>query len=154
MQIARDTVVDLHCRITGPDGGVILSGAEPISYLHGGYGDLFPKLEQALAGKGVGESVEVILEPKDAFGDYDADLVTYEHRHHFETPPQVGEMLEGIPRNGDQSVLYRVVEVDSEKVLLDANHPLAGIDLTAYVTIKDVRPATPQDIMAKKNALK
>ena len=78
MQIAKDTVVTLNYRVTDPDGNLIDDGQRPLVYLHGGYDGIFSRIEEALHGMSVGEQLEVKLQPDDAFGDYDADLVRVE----------------------------------------------------------------------------
>lgn len=95
--VARNTVVTLDYHVTDPDGAVVDEGREPIVYLHGGYDDIFPKIEEALQGKGIGESVQVKLQPDEAFGDYDADLVQVEPRSDFPKELQVGMQFEGRP---------------------------------------------------------
>ena len=75
MQIAKNCVVTLDYRVTDPEGELVDDGSQPIVYLHGGYDGIFPKIEEALHGKTVGDKLEVKLQPEDAFGDYDAALV-------------------------------------------------------------------------------
>ena len=78
MQIAKNCVVTLDYRVTDPEGELVDDGSQPIVYLHGGYDGIFPKIEEALHGKTVGDKLEVKLQPEDAFGDYDAALVMIE----------------------------------------------------------------------------
>ena len=80
MLVARNTVVTLEYHVTDPDGEVVDEGREPLIYLHGGYDDIFPKIEEAVQGKAIGESVNVKLQPDEAFGDYDAEMVQIEPR--------------------------------------------------------------------------
>ena len=75
MQIAPDTVVSLTYRLFAADGRLIEETSEPISYLHGGYDSIFPRVESEHAGNQAGFSCDVPLEPEDAFGDYDEELV-------------------------------------------------------------------------------
>jgi len=72
MQVAKNSVITLDYHVTDPDGEVVDEGREPLVYLHGGFEDIFPKIEEALQGKKIGESVQVKLQPDEAFGDYDA----------------------------------------------------------------------------------
>ena len=151
MKIEGNVVVTLRLQIANPNGDVVDPAAEPISYLHGGDGGLFPKLEKALDGKGAGDSVQVTLEPQDGFGAIDAALVTTTSLDRVEAPPKVGDTLER-DFNG-VVLLYRVTAVDERTVTLDANHPLAGQTLVLSATVTEVRPATPEEIAAEIAAI-
>ena len=144
MQVSRNSVITLDYHVTDPDGDVVDEGREPLVYLHGGYEDIFLKIEEALQGKTVGESVKVKLQPDEAFGDYDAEMVQVESRKDFPKELEVGMQFEGGPEEGeeDELVIYRVTEIADDKVVLDGNHPLAGIGLDLHLTIHDVRAAT------------
>ncbi|HJW04651.1 MAG TPA: FKBP-type peptidyl-prolyl cis-trans isomerase, partial [Azospira sp.] len=128
MQVVKDSVVTLDYNVTDPDGVLVDAGKEPLVYLHGGHEDIFPKIEEALEGKGVGETVKVKLQPDDAFGEYDAELVQIESRDSFPETLEVGMQFEGAPEGGDDEdfILYRVTEIAGDKVVVDGNHPLAG----------------------------
>lgn len=147
MRIAKDCLVTLRQRVTDADGGVIDKGSEPIQYLHGGYADIFAAIEAVLEGKAVGERVEVALTPAESFGEFDATLVVVESADAFEKLPQVGDMFERAVDGRDQ--LFRVTEVADGKVVVDGNHPLAGIHLVFSAEILDIRPATADEIAAK-----
>lgn len=131
MQVSRNSVITLDYHVTDPDGDVVDEGREPLVYLHGGYEDIFLKIEEALQGKTVGESVKVKLQPDEAFGDYDAEMVQVESRKDFPKELEVGMQFEGGPEEGeeDELVIYRVTEIADDKVVLDGNHPLAGVAL-------------------------
>jgi FKBP-type peptidyl-prolyl cis-trans isomerase SlyD len=151
MQVAKNTVVTLDYSVTDFDGELLDAGQEPLVYLHGGYDDIFPMIEEAVHGKRIGESVVVRMQPDDAFGEYDATLVQLEPRSQFPDELQVGMQFEGIPESGgeddDEDVLiYRVTEIAADKVVLDGNHPLAGMALIFTCTVTDVRPATAEEI--------
>lgn len=148
MQIARNTVVTLDYHVTDPDGTVVDEGREAIVYLHGGYDDIFPKIEEALQGKDVGASVQVKLQPDEAFGEYDAGLVQIEPRTSFPEGLEVGMQLEGAAEGADEDdfVLYRVTDIADDRVVLDGNHPLAGIALVFTCTVTAVRAASADEI--------
>jgi FKBP-type peptidyl-prolyl cis-trans isomerase SlyD len=120
--------------------GVRLSDLSELSYLHGGYGGLLAALEQALEGKGVGESVLLQLEPEQAFGEYDADLVRVEPAERYGAGIAAGMEVEEDDR------LYIVTDVAEGKVVLDGNHPLAGMALRFSLAILSIRQATPEEI--------
>jgi FKBP-type peptidyl-prolyl cis-trans isomerase SlyD len=120
--------------------GAELSAPAELSYLHGGYGQLLPALEKALEGKAAGESVRVQLEPEQAFGEYDAGLLRVEPASRYGEGVAVGMQIEEGPD------LYRVTDVGGGSVVLDANHPLAGMALRFGVVILSIRPANEEEL--------
>ena len=148
MQVAKNTVVTLDYNVTDPDGELVDAGRDPLIYLHGGYDDIFPMIEEALQGKKVGESVVVKMQPDDAFGEYDAELIQVESRKGFPKELEVGMQFEGVPEGSDDDdiLIYRVTEIADDKVVLDGNHPLAGMALVVTCTVTAVRPASAEEI--------
>jgi len=148
MQVSRNSVITLDYHVTDPDGDVVDEGREPLVYLHGGYEDIFLKIEEALQGKTVGESVKVKLQPDEAFGDYDAEMVQVESRKDFPKELEVGMQFEGGPEEGeeDELVIYRITEIADDKVVLDGNHPLAGMALIFTCTVTAIRPASAEEL--------
>jgi FKBP-type peptidyl-prolyl cis-trans isomerase SlyD len=120
--------------------GVELSPPSELSYLHGGYGEMLPALEQALEGKGAGESVQLQLEPEQAFGDYDSGLLRVEPLGRYGEGVSVGMQIEEGGR------LYTVTDVAGGSVVMDANHPLAGMALRFSVVILTVRAASEEEL--------
>ena len=120
--------------------GVQLQAPSSLTYLHGGYGELFAKLEQALEGKRAGEAIHVQLEPEDTFGDYDADLLRLEPAERYGDGLAVGMEVE------EDSRFYIVTDIADGKAVLDGNHPLAGMALRFSVEIITVRQAKPEEI--------
>lgn len=147
-QVVKNTVVTLDYNVTDPDGAVVDEGRDALVYLHGGYDDIFPKIEEALQGKNVGESITVKLQPDEAFGDYDAELVQVEPRKDFPKELEVGMQFEGAPQGSDEDdfIIYRVTDIADDKVVLDGNHPLAGMALVFTCTVTAVRPASEEEI--------
>jgi len=119
---------------------VQLSGPTELTYLHGGYGGLLAALERALEGKGAGESVLLQLEPEEAFGEYDAELVRVEPAERYGEGIAAGMEVEEDDR------LYIVTDVAAGKVVLDGNHPLAGMALRFSLAILSIRKATEEEI--------
>jgi FKBP-type peptidyl-prolyl cis-trans isomerase SlyD len=146
MQIAKNTVVTLNYRVVDSEGNPVDDGQTPIVYLHGGYDGIFPRLEEALQGKSVGDSLEVKLEPDDAFGDYDADLVIIEPRSLFPDNIEVGMQFERAGEDGEDDALYTITDIADDKVVVDGNHPLAGMALIFSCTVVDVRAATAEEV--------
>ena len=83
MQIAKNSVVTLDYTVRDPDGNMVDDGAHPLVYLHGGYDGIFAPIEEALHGKSVGERLTLKLQPEDAFGDYDEQMLLVEERGEF-----------------------------------------------------------------------
>jgi FKBP-type peptidyl-prolyl cis-trans isomerase SlyD len=148
-QIVKDSVVTLSYEVTDPDGNVLDAGEEPLVYLHGGYDDVFAAIEQALQGRSVGDTVTVKLQPDQAYGEYDADLLLIESVDALPQPLKIGMQIEGEPEGEpDEAIFYRVTDIADGKAVLDGNHPLAGQALVFTGTVTAVRPATPAEIEA------
>ena len=149
MKIAKDTVVSVSYELLDVNGGAILEKSnDPISYVHGGYDGIFPTVEEALHGKNVGDKVAVKMEPDDAFGEYDHDLVRVESRDLFPKDIEVGMQLEGGAEDDDDEdyMLYTIVEVTDKEVTVDGNHPLSGKTLNFNATVTNVRAATKEEL--------
>lgn len=148
-QIVKDSVVTLSYEVTDPDGNVLDAGEEPLKYLHGGYDDVFEAIELALQGKSVGDTVTVKMQPDQAYGEYDADLVLVEPVDALPQPLTVGMQIEAGPDEDSAEVtFYRVTDIAEGKAVLDGNHPLAGQSLVFTGTVTAVRPASPAEIEA------
>jgi FKBP-type peptidyl-prolyl cis-trans isomerase SlyD len=120
--------------------GAKLQAPSEHTYLHGGYGEMLPALERALEGKAAGDSVLLQLEPEDAFGEYDADLLRVEPAERYGKGIAAGMEVE------EDSRFYTVTDVADGKVVLDGNHPLAGMALRFSCEILTVRSAKAEEI--------
>ena len=120
--------------------GVELQPRSDLTYLHGGYGELLEALERALEGKAPGEAVRLQLEPEQAFGEYDAELVRVEPAARYGDGITVGMEVE------EDARFYTVTDIGGGKVVLDANHPLAGMALRFSLEIVTVRSASEEEI--------
>ena len=143
--IAKDTIVSLDVELSDLWGNLIQRSEEPLQYLHGGYGNMFPAAE-VLEGKQVDDRIEVRLEPEDAFGDYDESLLRVEPRNRFPEVLEVGMRFEGAAVGDDANLIFTVTEMAEDKVVLDANHALAGMALKLSCSVVGVRPATDVEI--------
>jgi len=143
VQIGKDTVVTLTYQLTTLSGELLEEATleSPAAYLHGGYDGIFPKVEESLEGKAAGDELDVVLEPNDAFGEYDAELVRVEPAHLFPEEVQVGMQLEGASEEGEHALLYTVTDVAEGQVVVDGNHPLAGQSLRLQCQVREVRVA-------------
>ena len=148
-KVVKNMVVTLSYEVVDTDGQVLDAGEEPLMYLHGGYGDVFVPIEEALEGKKIGDTVKVKMQPAQAYGEYDADLVLIESLDILPQPLKVGMQIEGEPEGEpDEVVFYRVTDIAEGKAVLDGNHPLAGMALIFTGTITALRPASPAEIEA------
>lgn len=148
MKIVKNSVVTARYTLKDAQDNLIEEGQEPMVYLHGGYDNIFPKIEEALEGKEAGFSTIIQLNPEDAFGDYDAALVKVEPRNRFPSPLEVGMQFEGMPEETeeDEALIFTVTDIAEDKVVLDGNHPLAGIALRFSLTVESVREASDEEI--------
>ncbi|MFC6673888.1 FKBP-type peptidyl-prolyl cis-trans isomerase [Marinobacterium aestuariivivens] len=147
MQIAANTVVQIHYTLKNSEGNVIDSsdGQEPLAYLHGG-GNIVEGLESALAGKAAGDKLDVTVEPERGYGDRRDDLVQTVDRSNFVGIEQIEVGMQFLAQTpwGEQPVT--VVAVADDNVTLDGNHPLAGEVLNFAIEVVDVREATEEEL--------
>ena len=148
MRIAKDTVVSLRYELSDADGTLLEKSDDPISYLHGGYDGIFPAVEEAVHGKDVGAQFNITMEPDEAFGEYEHDLVRVEPRNLFPDDIKIGMQFEGGAEDADDEdyMLYTVVDITEDEVTVDGNHPLAGKTLNFVGVVTGVRSATPEEL--------
>lgn len=145
LQVARDTVVSLRVELYDAHGELLQAPGEPVVYLHGGYGGLLEPLERALEGRGAGEAVRLQLEPELAFGEYDANLLRVEPAARYGEGLEIGMQVEDAFED-EAPRLYTVTDLAAGKVVLDANHPLAGMALRLRCTVLAVRGASADEV--------
>ncbi|HSV71181.1 MAG TPA: peptidylprolyl isomerase [Methylibium sp.] len=150
MQIAPPCVVSLTWRLEDTQGQLIDELAEPLEFFVGGE-DLLAKVEEALIGHEEGHESTLHLEPEHAFGEYDPELVCYEDRALFTEGVEEGMQFDGLPEGATSKgmpadAVYTVTEVYDTHVVLDGNHPLAGIALVLALRVRDVRAASADEI--------
>ncbi|SSY70901.1 FKBP-type peptidyl-prolyl cis-trans isomerase [Alysiella crassa] len=146
MSIQKNSVVTLHYQMFDSNNQLIDETAEPIAYLHGGYDGIFPLVEEALHEKNVGDVVEVVMQPDDAFGEQEPELVRMEDANVFPVEVEVGMMFEADDPETGEIIVYRVTDVADGKVVVDGNHPLAGMVIRFKATVDSIRPATEEEI--------
>ena len=145
MNIEKDTAVTLQFKVTDAQGKLIEQSSGPMVYLHGGYGNTLPKIEEALQGQTTGYQTTLALAAVDAFGERDEELVRSIPKSQFPPGVKVGGQLEARDDKGHE-VLFNVMKIKGDTVLLDGNHPLAGKDLRFALKVTQVRAATPEEI--------
>lgn len=145
MKIGKDTAVTLSYKVADAQGKLVEQSSAPMVYLHGGYGNTLPKIEEALDGQEPGFQTVLALEPQDAFGLRDESLVQTIPRTQFPPGVKVGGQLEGRGADGTQHV-FNVIKIKGDTVMLDGNHPLAGKALRFTLKVTDVRAASQEEI--------
>jgi FKBP-type peptidyl-prolyl cis-trans isomerase SlyD len=148
IQPNRHVTLDYELRDEGGDllDASEIEGGEPIRYVHG-YGMLVPGLEAALVGLRVGDKREIVVPADSGYGEYDESLCVEIDRADFPNPAAVAVDDEFVAESPDgDEVAMRVVDVQDGVVVVDANHPLAGMTLRYNVTVVSVRPATDAEI--------
>ncbi len=153
MQITTPCVVSLTWKLQDTLGNLIDELADPVEFFFGG-DDLLAKVEEALTDQATGFTTVLHLEPEHAFGDYDSALVFFEARSVFPDAVEVGMQFDGLPPGAvtpdmPAEAIYTVTEVYPGHVVLDGNHPLAGIALRLDLVVRDVRAATEVEIEAR-----
>ncbi|MSQ44724.1 MAG: peptidylprolyl isomerase [Nitrosomonadaceae bacterium] len=147
MRIVKNTVVSLSYELSDSTGKILEKAGSPITYLHGGYDGIFPMVEEALHNKEIGHTCLVYMEPANTFGEYDSDLVRMEPRDAFPDDIVVGMQFEGGDEDdSDDVIIFTVTDIADDKVVVDGNHPLAGMTLRFDCTVTDVRSATAEEI--------
>jgi FKBP-type peptidyl-prolyl cis-trans isomerase SlyD len=148
MKIGKNTVVTVKYKLSDAQNNRIDDGDQPMVYLHGGYENTLPKIEEELDGKEEGYASTIQVEPDDAFGEYDPELVKVEPRSRLPEPLEVGMQFEGMPDldRQDEAMIFTVTDIADDKVVMDGNHPLAGMALRFELSVVSVRAATDEEI--------
>ena len=149
MEITPHCVVALTWALKDTLGEELDKLEEPVEFLVGGT-DLLGKIEEALQGHEPGDSLDLHLEPEDAFGEYDEQRVFLEPRSLFPQELEEGMTYEGMPAGATSTdapanLVYTVTEIYPEHVVLDGNHPLAGIALRLRLKVEAVREASEEE---------
>lgn len=149
MEISQQCVVSLTWTLKDTLGDTLDVLDEPVEFLVGG-NDLLAKIEEALQGHEPGDRIDLHLEPEEAFGDYDESLVFLEARSLFPAELEEGMTFEGLPAgtnpDAPRDAFFTITEIYPDHVVLDANHPLAGIALRLHLKVEGVREATEEEV--------
>jgi FKBP-type peptidyl-prolyl cis-trans isomerase SlyD len=149
MQIAKHSFVAIEYRLTDDDGEELDSSGEdgPLTYVQG-MQEIIPGLERALEGHSAGDHFQVTVEPEDAYGERIDELCLEISRDEFESPDELelGMQFSLTDEEEDEEMVVAVVDIDEEVVVVDGNHPLAGVTLHFDVKVHQVRPATAEEI--------
>ena len=145
MKIEKDTVVTLKYKVSDAQGKLLEAAAEPMAYLHGGYENTLPKIEEALDGKEKGYQTPLVLSAADSFGERDESLLQTMTKKDFPPGVKVGGQLRGRTSDGREAI-FNVVKIKGDTVMLDGNHPWAGQTLRFQLSVIDVRVAIQEEI--------
>jgi FKBP-type peptidyl-prolyl cis-trans isomerase SlyD len=145
MKIGKDTVVTMHYKVVNAQGQLLDKAEEPTSYLHGGYENTLPKIEEALEGQEVGFETTLKLAAADAFGERDEALVQTISKKDFPPGVKVGGQLRGRTPEGQEHV-FTVMKIKGDQVILDGNHPWAGQNLSLSLKVLEVRAASAEEV--------
>ncbi len=145
MKIGKDTVVTMHYKVVNAQGQLLDKAQEPTSYLHGGYENTLPKIEEALEGQDVGFETTLKLAAADAFGERDESLVQTIAKKDFPPGVKVGGQLRGRTPEGQEHV-FTVMKIKGDQVILDGNHPWAGQNLSLSLKVLEVRAASAEEV--------
>lgn len=148
MTIAKNSAVFFNYTLTDTDGNTLDQSpdGQPLAYLHG-HSNIIPGLETQLEGKSVGDKFVATVAAADAYGEYHEQAVQEVPREHFQgiDDIKVGMQFQSQTENG-QTMLVTVKAVSDDIITIDANHPLAGKELSFDVEIANVRTATEEEI--------
>ena len=147
MQIASNRVAVINYTLKDDDGDILdASQNGEFLYLHGAH-NIIPGLEAALEGKQAGDSIDVSIEPKDAYGERDPERIQVVPRDMFQTDEEIQPGMQFHAQSPDgHMMIITVTEVDDDEVTIDGNHEMAGMNLHFSVDVVDVREATAEEI--------
>ena len=147
MQAANDKVVTIDYELKDSEGNLIdKSENGEFAYLHGA-SNIIPGLENALSGKQKGDAVQVTINPEDAYGEIDAGKIQQAPKNMFPEDVEIEPGMQFHAQTPDgQDVMVTVTQVEEDHVVIDGNHPLAGVTLDFNVTVADVRDATAEEL--------
>ena len=147
MQISKNTVVEMEYTLKDTAGEVLdtSNGKGPLAYLHG-FKNIIPGLEKELEGKKSGDELSVKISPEQAYGQRDENLISEVSKNELSAIPdlEVGMQLQAQSSQGAR--ILTVTQIEGETVTLDANHPLAGMELHFEVKVTKVRSATEEEL--------
>lgn len=147
MSVTKNCIVTIDYRILDAEGNLLHEEDEPLTYLHGNYGQIFKAVEEALEGKDVDHTFTVKLSSNEAFGQYDPELIVTEALSELPAEVSVGMEVDGyFDEDSDDVIIYTVTAIEGDHATLDGNHPLAGKDLVFEGKILDIEAATPEEI--------
>lgn len=146
MKITENHVVSIHYTLTNNEGMVLdKSDEQPLLYIQG-LGQLIPGLEKEIEGKEKGNKFQVTVEPKDAYGERNDQMIQVVPKTEFEDSSAIEQGMQFQVEGPQGPIVFTAIEIREEEIVLDANHPLAGETLNFDVEIADIREATKEEL--------
>ena len=147
MKITKNAVATLEYTLTDDDGGLIdtSEGDTPLIYIHG-TDSLIPRLEEELDGKAVGDALKVHLKPEDAYGERDDEMLQTMPRAELPDDVELEVGMEFQAESEDGIHIVTISAIVDDDVVIDANHPLAGVALNFDLKVIEVREATAEEL--------
>lgn len=145
MKITKDTIATLTLKVADDKGRLIEASKEPMAVLVGGYGNTLPAVEQALEGQEAGFQTTLKLTPETGFGERDESLLISIAKKDFPPGVKVGGQLQMRGEDGNAHI-FNVSKIKGDQVLLDGNHPLAGLNLSISLKVVSVRAASAEEV--------
>lgn len=146
MRIEKNTVVSINYELSDSAGRIVEKTNSPISYLHGGYNNIFPIVEETLQNMVIGNTCCILMEPENHFGEHRSILIRVEPREAFPENLKIGMQFEGSEKDSENMQIYTITDIAEDKVVVDGNHPLAGMTLRFDCTITGVRFAAAEEV--------
>lgn len=152
MKIEKNKIVSLDFELYNDKNQLLDKMQEiPIKYLHGKYDDIFRKVEETLDGKKINDEIDIYLTPDEAFGNENSALIQIEPLDKLSKEIgaeniALGMVLEASSPDYEETILYRITDIEDNSVVLDANHPLAGEKIRFKAKIIDISDATDEQI--------
>lgn len=147
MTISTNHVVSIHYTLTNDAGETLDSstGNDPLAYIHG-IGNIIPGLESALTGRALGDKFKVSIAPEDGYGLRDNEMMQNVPKSAFQGVDEILPGMQFQAQSPQGMTLVTVVDVDGDEVILDGNHPMAGMTLHFEVEVADIRDATSEEL--------
>ncbi|MCF8240868.1 MAG: peptidylprolyl isomerase [Melioribacteraceae bacterium] len=147
MDIQNEKVVSIHYKLTNNEGEVLdtSEGKDPLNYIQGKQ-NIIPGLEKALEGKTTGDKINVTVQPAEAYGEYREEMIQQIPRTAFGEIERIEPGMQFQMNTQNGPVIVTVTKVEEENVTIDANHPLAGKELTFDVEVMEVRDASEEEL--------
>lgn len=139
--IQKNTLVSISLKLEDERGNLV-DESDEVMYLHGAYGQIFPKLEEALEGKKRGDAFDLLLSPIDAFGEYKPELCIKELLNDLPEDIAVGTELD----DEDETTIWVVEDIKDGYATLNANHELAGITLRARGEVLELEQLSDEGV--------
>ena len=147
MKISKNNVATIHYTLKDDNGNVLdsSSGTDPLSYIHG-QGQIIPGLENALENKSQGEKFTITISPENGYGERNEQMVQVVPKTEFQDASKIVEGMQFQVDTDDGPIVLTVIEVRNDEIVLDGNHPLAGVTLHFDIEVCDIREATEEEL--------